>query len=111
MMAVGRFSDSSFFLPRRTTKYDCHAMYIDKYLLKPPTWAKAVTTVDIGPDEIEQVVQQTEGFSVVPFPNWPLRGKRQPMVPMTSLVVPKGINDGEFVRDGQIDQTSNTYSL
>jgi ATPase family AAA domain-containing protein 3A/B len=52
-----------FGLPGIEERRSMIAMYIDKYLLKPPTWAKAVTTVDIGPDEIEQVVQQTEGFS------------------------------------------------
>jgi ATPase family AAA domain-containing protein 3A/B len=31
--------------------------------LKPPAWAKAVTTEGIGNEEIEQVVQATEGFS------------------------------------------------
>ena len=40
------------------------AMYIDKYLINPPNrWAKKVETVDIGPEEIEKVVQETEGFS------------------------------------------------
>jgi ATPase family AAA domain-containing protein 3A/B len=52
-----------FGLPEIAERRTMIAMYIDKYLLKPPTWAKAVTTEDIGPDEIEQVVQMTEGFS------------------------------------------------
>lgn len=40
------------------------AMYIDKYLLNPPSrWARKVETVDIGDDEIERVVAETEGFS------------------------------------------------
>ncbi len=40
------------------------AMYIEKYLLNPPSrWAKKVTTVDIGDEEIERVVKDTEGFS------------------------------------------------
>merc|ERR1712127_616659 len=40
------------------------AQYIDKYLLNPPKrWAKKVSTVDIGEEEIDRVVQETEGFS------------------------------------------------
>lgn len=52
-----------FDLPGVEERRTMIAMYIDKYLLKPPTWAKAVTTVDIGDAEIEQVVQDTAGFS------------------------------------------------
>ena len=52
-----------FGLPQIDERRTMIAMYVDKYLLKPPTWAKAVTTKDIGPDEIEKVVQMTEGFS------------------------------------------------
>jgi ATPase family AAA domain-containing protein 3A/B len=53
-----------FGLPSAQERRIMIAMYIDKYLLKPPgRWAKKVETVDIGPDEIEQVVQETEGFS------------------------------------------------
>lgn len=38
--------------------------YIEKYLLNPPgRWAKKVTTVDIGDEEIERVVKETDGFS------------------------------------------------
>mmetsp|Transcript_7544 Transcript_7544/g.9509 ORF Transcript_7544/g.9509 Transcript_7544/m.9509 type:complete len:103 (+) Transcript_7544:2-310(+) len=40
------------------------ALYMEKYLLTPPArWAKKVTTVDIGDEEIERVVKETEGFS------------------------------------------------
>merc|ERR1719356_1837538 len=40
------------------------AKYIEKYLLNPPgRWAKKVTIVDIGDEEIERVVRETEGFS------------------------------------------------
>jgi ATPase family AAA domain-containing protein 3A/B len=40
------------------------AMYLDKYLLNPPSqWAKKVTVEGVGPDEIERVVQETAGFS------------------------------------------------
>merc|ERR1711976_877436 len=40
------------------------AMYIEKYLINPPgKWAKKVTTVDIGDEEIERFVAETEGFS------------------------------------------------
>jgi ATPase family AAA domain-containing protein 3A/B len=53
-----------FDMPTEVERRTMIAMYIDKYLLKPPgRWAKKVETVDIGPDEIERVVQETEGFS------------------------------------------------
>lgn len=52
-----------FDLPGVEERRTMIAMYIDKYLLKPPTWAKKVTTEDIGDAEIEQVVLMTEGFS------------------------------------------------
>jgi ATPase family AAA domain-containing protein 3A/B len=52
-----------FDLPEEEERRTMIAMYIDKYLLKPPTWAKKVTTEDIGDAEIEQVVKMTEGFS------------------------------------------------
>ena len=40
------------------------AMYIEKYLLNPPgRFARKVQTEDIGDKEIEQVVQETDGFS------------------------------------------------
>jgi ATPase family AAA domain-containing protein 3A/B len=52
-----------FGLPGEEERRSMIAMYIDKYLLKPPTWAKKVIAEDIGPAEIEEVVQQTDGFS------------------------------------------------
>ena len=53
-----------FGLPSEKERRTMIAMYIDKYLLSPPgRWAKKVETVDIGPDEIERVVHETEGFS------------------------------------------------
>eukprot|EP00980_Cylindrotheca_fusiformis_P006996 scaffold1469_cov119-Cylindrotheca_fusiformis.AAC.40 len=52
-----------FGLPSEAERRTMIAMYIDKYLLKPPTWAKPVTTEGIGNEEIEQVVKATEGFS------------------------------------------------
>jgi ATPase family AAA domain-containing protein 3A/B len=52
-----------FGLPGIEERRSMIAMYIDKYLLKPPSWAKAVTTEGIGNDEIEQVVKATDGFS------------------------------------------------
>lgn len=52
-----------FGLPATDERRKMIALYIDKYLINPPTWAKPVTTVDIGPDEIEIVVKETEGFS------------------------------------------------
>lgn len=52
-----------FGLPNEEERRKMIAMYIDKYLLKPPTWSKAVITKDIGETEIEKVVQETEGFS------------------------------------------------
>lgn len=52
-----------FNLPGEEERRSMIVMYIDKYLLKPPTWAKAVKTEDIGEAEIEEVVKLTEGFS------------------------------------------------
>jgi ATPase family AAA domain-containing protein 3A/B len=52
-----------FGLPGIEERRTMIAMYIDQYLLHPPTWAKTVTTDGIGDAEVEQVVQQTEGFS------------------------------------------------
>ena len=53
-----------FGLPADHERRKMIAMYIEKYLLNPPgRWAKKVTTVDIGDEEIERVVQETEGFS------------------------------------------------
>jgi len=53
-----------FDLPAAHERRKMIAMYIEKYLLNPPgRWAKKVTTVDIGDDEIDRVVQETDGFS------------------------------------------------
>jgi len=53
-----------FDLPAADERKKMIAMYIDKYLLNPPgRWAKKVTTVDIGDEEIDFVVKETEGFS------------------------------------------------
>ncbi|KAL3772232.1 hypothetical protein ACHAWO_012630 [Cyclotella atomus] len=53
-----------FDLPGEHERRKMIAMYIEKYLLNPPgRWAKKVTTVDIGDEEIERVVKETEGFS------------------------------------------------
>lgn len=53
-----------FALPGEHERRKMIAQYIEKYLLNPPgRWAKKVTTVDIGDEEIERVVQDTDGFS------------------------------------------------
>jgi len=52
-----------FDLPGIEERRQMIAMYIDKYLIKPPGWAKVVVTDGIGVAEIEQAVQMTEGFS------------------------------------------------
>jgi ATPase family AAA domain-containing protein 3A/B len=53
-----------FDLPAAHERRKMIAMYIEKYLLNPPgKWTKKVTTVDIGDEEIERVVAETEGFS------------------------------------------------
>lgn len=53
-----------FELPAAHERRKMIAMYIEKFLLNPPDrWAKKVTTVDIGDEEIERVVADTEGFS------------------------------------------------
>eukprot|EP00956_Cyclotella_meneghiniana_P016696 scaffold26575_cov72-Cyclotella_meneghiniana.AAC.3 len=53
-----------FNLPGEHERRKMIAMYIEKYLLNPPgRWAKKVTTVDIGDEEIERVVKETDGFS------------------------------------------------
>lgn len=53
-----------FGLPGADERKKMIAMYIEKYLINPPgRFAKKVTTVDIGEDEIERVVEMTEGFS------------------------------------------------
>jgi ATPase family AAA domain-containing protein 3A/B len=53
-----------FDLPGEHERRKMIVQYIEKYLLNPPgRWAKKVTTVDIGDEEIERVVKETEGFS------------------------------------------------
>mmetsp|Transcript_33051 Transcript_33051/g.69558 ORF Transcript_33051/g.69558 Transcript_33051/m.69558 type:complete len:575 (-) Transcript_33051:65-1789(-) len=53
-----------FDLPGEHERRKMIAQYIEKYLLNPPgRWAKKVTTVDIGDEEIERVVKETQGFS------------------------------------------------
>jgi ATPase family AAA domain-containing protein 3A/B len=53
-----------FDLPGEHERRKMIAQYIEKYLLNPPgRWAKKVSTVDIGDEEIERVVKETEGFS------------------------------------------------
>jgi ATPase family AAA domain-containing protein 3A/B len=53
-----------FDLPEAHERKKMITMYIEKYLLNPPgRWAKKVTTVDIGEEEIDRVVAETEGFS------------------------------------------------
>lgn len=52
-----------FDLPGVEERRQMIAMYIDKYLIKPPGYAKAVITDGIGPAEIEKAVKMTEGFS------------------------------------------------
>ena len=52
-----------FGLPGETERRKMIALYVEKYLLNPPgRWAKKVTTVDIGDEEIERVVQESNGF-------------------------------------------------
>lgn len=53
-----------FGLPAAHERKKMIAMYIEKYLLNPPgRWSKKVETVDIGNEEIDRVVAETEGFS------------------------------------------------
>jgi ATPase family AAA domain-containing protein 3A/B len=53
-----------FALPGDIERRKMIAMYIEQYLLNPPnSWARKVQTVDIGDEEIDQVVKLTEGFS------------------------------------------------
>jgi len=53
-----------FGLPEVEERRKMIAMYIDKYLLNPPSrLTKKVQTEGIGDKEIEQVVAETEGFS------------------------------------------------
>jgi len=53
-----------FDIPAADERKKMIAMYVEKYLLKPPgRWAKEVTTIDISDEEIERAVKETEGFS------------------------------------------------
>lgn len=53
-----------FDLPQTEERRRMIVMYIEQYLLNPPNrYARKVTTEGIGPEEIELVVQMTEGFS------------------------------------------------
>lgn len=53
-----------FGLPAEHERRKMIGLYIEKYLLNPPgKWARKVTTVDIGEEEIERVVAETKGFS------------------------------------------------
>lgn len=53
-----------FDLPSVEERRKMIAMYIEKFLLNPPSAStKKVTTKDIGDEEIEYVVQNTDGFS------------------------------------------------
>lgn len=53
-----------FNIPGPNERSKMIAEYIEKYLLNPPgRYTRKVTTIDIGADEIQQVVSMTEGFS------------------------------------------------
>ena len=53
-----------FDLPAKHERHKMIVMYIEKYLLNPPgRWTKKVSTVDVGEEEINDVVDMTEGFS------------------------------------------------
>merc|ERR1712157_327553 len=54
-----------FDLPAKHERYKMIVMHIEKYLLNPPSnnWSKKVKTIDIGEDEINMVVDITQGFS------------------------------------------------
>ena len=53
-----------FGLPQTDERRKLIALYLDLYLLQPPhAWTRKVTTQDIGQEEIEKVVQMTDGFS------------------------------------------------
>lgn len=53
-----------FDLPASTEREKMIIEYMEKYLLNPPnTYTKKVTTIDIGLNEIQQVVLMTNGFS------------------------------------------------
>jgi len=57
-----------FGLPAASERKKMIVLYVEKYLLNPPSsgmfaTAKKVSAVDIGEDEIDQAVAETEGFS------------------------------------------------
>jgi ATPase family AAA domain-containing protein 3A/B len=53
-----------FELPGHDERRKMIALYLERYLLNPPSrYVRKVTTADIGDAEIEQVVADTEGFS------------------------------------------------
>jgi ATPase family AAA domain-containing protein 3A/B len=53
-----------FDLPGHAERRKMIALYLERYLLNPPSrFARKVTTEGIGDAEIEQVVAETEGFS------------------------------------------------
>lgn len=54
----------AFELPGEDERKKMINMYIENYLLNPPnSWTRKVEAVDIGEDEINEVVKETEGFS------------------------------------------------
>jgi ATPase family AAA domain-containing protein 3A/B len=54
----------SFDLPGSEERRKMIAMYIDKFLLNPPgRWSKPVVTEGIAEEEIDNVVNMTDGFS------------------------------------------------
>jgi ATPase family AAA domain-containing protein 3A/B len=54
----------SFDLPGPEERKRMINMYVENYLLNPPsTWTRKVEAVDIGEEDIDQVVKETEGFS------------------------------------------------
>ena len=53
-----------FGLPAEHERKKMIALYLEQYILNPPgKYSRKVTTVDIGDEEIEEVVKATEGFS------------------------------------------------
>ena len=55
-----------FSLPAAHERKKMIAMYIKKHLNPPGRWATKVTTVDIGDEEIERVVEESEGLQCKP---------------------------------------------
>ena len=53
-----------FGLPAALERKKMIALYLEQYILNPPgKYSKKVTTIDIGDEEIDDVVKATEGFS------------------------------------------------